>query len=100
MWINPDISEEHIAEIRDVHPDNTSKWGSEPSNWVAKTGKDHQFDCLKYAYFAKDFALATFTKKRYRFGKAPSILRRFEKQRRNEEQKEIEQARNTGLEQL
>lgn len=37
LFFYPEISEEHLAEIRDVHPDNSSKWGSEPANWVSKT---------------------------------------------------------------
>lgn len=30
LWFYPEISDEHIAEIRDVRPDDSSKWGSEP----------------------------------------------------------------------
>lgn len=30
LWFYPEISDEHIAEIRDVKPDETSKWGHEP----------------------------------------------------------------------
>ena len=97
LWLSPDISDEHIAEIRDVHPDNTSKWGSEPANWVRKTGKDHIFDVLKYAYFAKDYALTTFRRERYRFGRAPSILRRFEKQMKHEAQKQQDDVKEKGL---
>lgn len=51
LWLNPSISEESIAELRDVMPDNTSKWGDIPENWCSKTGKDHLFDCLKYRLF-------------------------------------------------
>ena len=97
LWLYPEISEEHLAEIRDVHPDSSSKWGNEPANWVSKTGKDHLFDVLKYAYFAKDFALQTFMKKRYRFAKAPSILRRFEKQRKREEQEQRSSTIDAGI---
>ena len=97
FWLTPDITEEQLAEIRDVHPDPSSKWGHEPQNWVSKTGKDHLFDVCKYAYFAKDFALQTFLSKRYRFGKAPSILRRFEKQKKHEEQTQREDARDKGM---
>lgn len=57
-------------------------------NWVSKTGKDHCFDTIKYAYFAKDFALQSFLKVRYRFAKAPSIIRRFEKVKKAEESKQ------------
>lgn len=85
LWLYPDISDEHIAEIRDVRPDESSKWGNEPRNWVPKTGKDHQFDCIKYAYLAKDFMLQSLSKSRYRFGRAPSILRRHERQQKRED---------------
>ena len=92
LWFYPDISDEHIAEIRDVRPDETSKWGNAPENWVSKTSKDHQFDCLKYAYFARDFAVQSLSKSRYRFCKSPLLLRRFEKARKIEEHKQQEQA--------
>lgn len=39
----------------------------------------------KYAYFAKDFALNSLMKSRYRFAKAPSILRRFEQAKKRED---------------
>lgn len=96
LWFYPDIADEHIAELRDVKPDETSKWGNEPENWVSKTGKDHQFDCLKYAYFARDFALQSFLKTRYRFGKAPSIVRRFEKQQKRQEQTQQNDAKENS----
>ena len=96
LWFYPSISDEHIAEIRDVRPDDSSKWGNEPENWIAKTGKDHQFDCLKYACFAKDFALQSFVKTRYRFAKASSIVRRFEKQKKKEETKQQSDAKKSN----
>lgn len=95
LWFYPEISEDHIAEIRDMRPDDTSKFGHSPENWVSKTGKSHQFDCLKYAYLARDFALQTLMKGRYRFGQAPSILKRFEKQKKAEEAIQREQAKNS-----
>ena len=92
LWFYPDISDESVAEIRDVRPDESSKWGNEPENWVSKTGKDHAFDLLKYAYFAKDYALQTFKRSLYRFAKAPSIMRRFENvQKRQENKQRIQQ---------
>lgn len=30
LWFNPSITEESLAELRDVMPDNTSKWGDDP----------------------------------------------------------------------
>ena len=88
LFFNPSITEEQLAQIRDVVPDNTSKWGDDYSNWISKTGNDHVFDCIKYAMLAKDFALQTFERKLYRFAKAPSIIRRFEKLTRRQEQKQ------------
>lgn len=85
LWFYPEISDRHIAEIRDVKPDESSKWGHDPMNWISKTGVDHQFDCGKEAYFAKDFALQKFAKSRYRFAKAPSILKRFERDKKRED---------------
>lgn len=84
LYFYPEISEEHLSQISSVVPDNTSKWGDEYSNWVSKNGNDHIFDCIKYAYLARDFALNSFSSKRYRFLKAPSLLKRFERQIRNE----------------
>lgn len=97
LFFNPDISEETLAEIRDVVPDNSSKWGDNPSNWVSKTGKDHAFDCLKYAYLAKDIALQLCSRKLYRFGKAPSIMRRFEKMQKKQELKQQQDIRNSSF---
>jgi len=86
LWFYPEIDEEHLAELRDWHPDTSSKWGDEYSNWISKTGKDHLADCLKYAYLARDLACMTFAKTRFRFCKAPSLLRRFEKMDNAQEQ--------------
>lgn len=96
LWFYPDISEETLAEIRDVKPDESSKWGNEPQNWCSKTGKDHAFDLLKYAYCARDFALQSFMKSRYRFAKSPLILRRFEKQKKKEEIKQQSDAKKSS----
>lgn len=96
LWFNPSISEESLAEIRDLKPDETSKFGHDPQNWVSKTGVDHCFDLLKYAYCAKDFALQSLLKTRYRFAKAPSILRRFEKVKKAEEEKQQNDAKKNS----
>lgn len=86
LWFNPSISEETLAEIRDVVPDNSSKWGDQPANWISKTGKDHAFDCLKYAYLARDMVLQLAEDiSLFRFGKAPSILRCFAQAQRTQE---------------
>ena len=88
LWINPDIEEEYMKQLRAMKPDNSSKWGDQPENWTSNGEADHIFDCLKYAYLAKDFALQTFALKRYRFGKSPSIARRFEKAKKKQETKQ------------
>ena len=95
LWLYPEISEEHLSEIRDMKPDETSKWGSAPENWQSKTGKDHMFDTVKYAYFAKDFALNSFSRSRFRYGKAPSILRRFDKAARKEAAEHQKETKNS-----
>ena len=96
LFFYPEISEESLSEIRSLKPDDSSRWGQEPANWISKDGKDHAFDILKYAYLARDFALQSFSKSRYRFGKAPSILRRFEKERKVEEQKQQIETKRSG----
>lgn len=96
LWFSPSISEETLSEIRDVKPDETSKWGNDPSNWVSKTGKDHAFDLVKYAYLAKDFMLQSLSKTKYRFGKSPSILRRWEKMKKKEEHSQQAASRSTS----
>lgn len=93
LYFNPSISEEALAELKDVVPDNTSKWGNEYSNWISKTGVDHLFDCLKYCYFAREFALNTLSRKRFRFGMAPSILRRFDRAMKKESQSHQDEIR-------
>lgn len=70
--------------------------GDDPSNWVSKTGKDHIFDVGKYAYFAREFALNTFIRKRFRFGMAPSILRRFEKAIKKENEEHQQEAKKSS----
>lgn len=95
LWLNPDIDEGYIKQLRAMKPDNSSKWGDQPENWSSNGEADHLFDCLKYAYLAKDFALQTFALKRYRFGKAPSILRRFEKAKKRQEQTQQNHAKNS-----
>lgn len=67
--------------------------GSNPENWISKTGRSHQFDCLKYAYFARDYALQSVPKTRYRFAKSPLILKRYEKQKKQIEQQQQESAK-------
>lgn len=43
----------------------------------------------------KDFALASLKRTRYRLGQAPSIIRRFDKQIKQKEQKQITDAKNS-----
>lgn len=95
LWFNPEISEETLTEIRAMQPDSSSKWGAEPENWQSKTPESHAFDLVKYCYLAKDFALQSLQKSRFRFGQAPSILRRFDKQKRREEAKQQSETKNS-----
>lgn len=60
--------------------------GDQPANWISKTGKDHAFDCLKYAYLARDMVLQLAESiSLFRFGKAPSIMRRFAQAQKEQE---------------
>lgn len=95
LWLFPEIQEEYVKQIRAMKPDPSSKWGDQPENWSSNGEADHLFDCLKYAYLAKDFALQTFASKRYRFGKAPSILRRFEKAKKKQETKQQQDSKGS-----
>lgn len=74
--------------------------GQDPTNWISKTGKSHLFDCVKYAYLARDFALQTFKRSFYRFGKAPSVMRRFEKMKKREDIAHQVEAKRTSWWQL
>lgn len=69
--------------------------GDQPSNWESKTGNDHAFDTSKMILCLKDFALASLKRTRYRLGQAPSIIRRFDKQIKQKEQKQITDAKNS-----
>lgn len=84
FYINPSINEEYIKQIVGTKPDNTSKWGDLPENWTDPTNNDHIFDVCKYYVLLKDFCLHSLSRKRYRFGQAPSILRQFENQIKKE----------------
>lgn len=95
LWLFPEIQEEYVKQLRAMKPDPSSKWGDQPENWSSNGESDHLFDCLKYAYLAKDFALQTFASKRYRFGKAPSILRRFEKAKKKQEIKQQQDSKGS-----
>ena len=95
FFISPDIPEDYIIEILDVKPDESSKWGHLPENWVSKTGKDHTWDVCKMALFLKDFALDKLKRSRYRFGMAPSIVRRFDKQIKKQEKRQQSESKGS-----
>lgn len=84
FYVNPSIDDEFIKQIIGTKPDNTTKFGDLPENWRDPSGNDHMFDVCKYWYLLKDYCLHSLNRKRYRFGQAPSILRQFEKQIRND----------------
>lgn len=92
LFLPPDISDEAVAQLRDVRPDPSSKWGDQPSNWVAKTGKDHLFDVLKYMLLARDVSLQCLFRERYRFGQSPMIVRRFANAQAEQEQEQQQDA--------
>lgn len=64
-------------------------------NWQPKTGNDHAFDTGKMVLCLKDFALASLSRKRYRIGQAPSIVRRFDRQTKKQEQKQQTDVKNS-----
>ena len=81
LYFHPDTKDEVIKEIVCVKPDNGKKFGSDPERWEPENGAQHDFfDTLKMAYLAVDFAIKTMSRKRWRFCKAPSLLRRWETQ--------------------
>ena len=93
LYFSPDIDEEWLKQLRSMRPDNTKKWGDDYSEWSSQGEDDHAFDVLKYAYLGREFALATFMRKRYRFGQSALIKRRWEKNERKHQenqQKNIE----------
>ena len=69
--------------------------GDQPSNWEPKTGNDHAFDTSKMILCLKDFALASLKRTRYRLGQAPSIIRRFDKQIKKQEQKQQQDSKGS-----
>lgn len=81
LYFHPDIKDEVIKQIIAIKPDNSKKFGADPERWEAENGAQHDFfDTLKMAYLAADFAIKTMSRKRWRFCKAPSLLRRWESQ--------------------
>lgn len=83
LWFTSDITEEQLAEIRDVQPDTASKFGHLPENWKSRTGEDHVFDTIKYSYLAKDFMLQYYLNDKFNQLKAPSLLKRLDKIRQH-----------------
>lgn len=79
LFFDPEISDDVIKQIVCVKPDNSTKFGDDPAKWVPENGAQHDwFDVCKMAYLAKDFAIQTMSKKRWRFCQSPSLLRRWE----------------------
>lgn len=91
LYFYPSIEDEVIKQIVVVKPDPTKKFGNAPENWQPQSGAQHDwFDVVKMAYFAIDFAIKSFKRDRFRFCKAPQILRRWEKQIKQRQQRQIE----------
>lgn len=90
LYFYPTIEDQVIKQIICVKPDPSKKFGDSPQNWQPEHGAQHDwFDVVKMAYFAIDFAVKSFKKERFRFGKAPTILRRWQKVIKKQEQKQI-----------
>lgn len=91
LYFYPSVEDEVIKQIVVVKPDPTKKFGNAPENWQPQSGAQHDwFDVVKMAYFAIDFAIKSFKRDRFRFCKAPQILRRWEKQIKQRQQRQIE----------
>lgn len=74
LFFDKNLSEECITEIRDIQQDNSKRWGDKFENWVSKTGNDHSFACLRYAYVVLDMCRTTpLPAKHFRYCKAPSL---------------------------
>lgn len=78
LWLPDTLPRETQAEITCVQPSNKSKGGHLFENWEPEHDAVHDaFDVLKMAYFAVDFAIASFRRERFRLGKSPALLRRW-----------------------
>lgn len=93
LYFHPDINDDVLKEIVCVKPDNTKKFGDAPENWMPQGGATHDFfDVIKMAYVALDVAIQTFNYKRWRFGQASLIRKRWAKniENDNEEKQKIQ----------
>jgi hypothetical protein len=80
LFFTPEITNEVIKQIVVVKPDNSKKYGDDPSNWLPENGAQHDwFDVCKMAYLAVDFAIQTMSRKRWRFCQSPALKRRWER---------------------
>lgn len=52
--------------------------------------------CGKYWFLLKDFCLHSLSRRRYRFGQAPSIIRQFEKQIKKENEKKDDDVKKSS----
>lgn len=79
IFLPPNLSEETLAEITCVQPDNKRKNGHLPENWEPAGEAVHDaFDVLKMALFAVDFAVKSLRRSRFARGESPAIRRRWE----------------------
>ena len=78
LYLPDDLDGKAQAEISCVQPDKTRRSGHLPENWKPIGDAVHDaFDVLKMAYFATDYAIASFHRTRFRVGKSPALLRRW-----------------------
>lgn len=98
LFFMPSITDDVIKQIVCVKPDATKKFGDAPENWEPENGAQHDwFDVLKMAYLAVDVAITSFKKDRWRFCKAPSLQRRWEKVLIQQQKEQIESVESKGL---
>lgn len=77
LYLSKDIDDIYIEEIKDMMPDSSAKFGDQYQNWRSKTGKDHAFDCIKYAYCLRDICISMLHKDKF-LKMSPMLLKRFD----------------------
>lgn len=79
LYLPDTLEDDTVKEITCVQPDNTRKSGHLYENWAPQGDAVHDaFDVLKMAYFAVEWAIQSLKRERFRIGKSPALLRRWQ----------------------
>lgn len=80
LYFYKNVQQKFVDEIAAMHPDYNRKSGHIPENWTSQEKADHTFDCLKMAFFARDFCIdkQNFKKERFNFCKSPRLKRQYQ----------------------